>query len=469
MDTEWLIYHLIHNDDDQFTSIVDLDIDLCRSDLDQWDRLLIGFSRNRTVTSIELSRGYQQPVVAEDDLQNLFSALRRLPKLTKVKLGGFTTFDLEQTESLFVDNDNIEAIWIENAQLYVEDEEENFDEDADVNDDDRLRYEVFLGYLTSMSRRSLRRLRIEVPEKLSQSANVTALLNVSSKLESLVIETTDLLSPTSTVPDQSRHFATAMSALQSNSVLKALDMDFRISFADFKHVAQMLKCNRALNRLCLRLSGPIRDMKDDYPDLNPHLMESIELFFQALMTNTNNALKSFVQYNIDELPFRLALSHRSYARRADHLVCLGLDMLHFNMSLEYFEFFPFDGSNVDVSMKKAMFLRLNNRGRRSVLHRDISESVPKSRWVEQLSKHSMDDLDGLYYYISANPLICKLDEKEAPRSSIYKQTNTFDALDEREKTGDSRSARSNSSNDTKRRLAEGPQTKRQRVDNETII
>ena len=135
MDIEWVIYHLIHNDDEHFTSIADLDIDLCRSDQDQWDRLLMGLSRNRTITSIELSRGYQSPVVTEDDLQRLFTALRCLPRLSKVKLDSFTTFDLEQTEPLFENNTTIEEVWIENAHCHHDDARNNNDDD-DLDDDD---------------------------------------------------------------------------------------------------------------------------------------------------------------------------------------------------------------------------------------------------------------------------------------------------------------------------------------------
>ena len=69
MELEWVIYHLIHNDDENFTSIIDLDIDLCRSDDDQWNRLILGLSRNRTIQSIELLRGYQNPIITEDDLK----------------------------------------------------------------------------------------------------------------------------------------------------------------------------------------------------------------------------------------------------------------------------------------------------------------------------------------------------------------------------------------------------------------
>jgi hypothetical protein len=444
MDIEWVIYHLIHNDDENFTSIVDLDIDLCRSDLDQWDRLLTGLSRNRTVTSIELSRGYQSLVVTEDDLQRIFSALRHLPRLSKVKLDSFTTFDLEQTKSLFDNNDTIEEIWIENAQCHYDDEEDNLDEKDDYEDYNR--YNRFLGYLASMSRNRLRRLRIEIPEKLSHSANLASLLSGSSKLESLVIETTNVMSTTAPFmlrgapyeEDRRRKFAAAMAALQSNLFLKMLDMDFHISFQDFKDVATMLKHNKTLTDLCIRLDtspemihGVSNDINHGH-DYHPHFIESIQLFFEALKTNTNSALKFFSQYNFDDCGLRSAvLAHRGAplilstmlmpcTERAQSLIEIGLDMLHYNHSLEYFSFFLFGHSNSNLGKKKQMFLRLNERGRRSVQHGDIRETVPKSSWVDQLSKHSMDDLDGLYYYISTNPSICRTIKEDVTRSTLSK-------------------------------------------------
>lgn len=449
MDIEWVIYHLIHNDDENFTSIVDLDIDLCRSDLDQWDRLLIGLSRNRTVTSIELLRGYQSPVATEDDLQRLFSALRQLPRLSKVKIDSFTTFDLEQTKFLFLDNDVIEEIWIENAHCYFEDEEESLDEDELDDYQDHMWYEHFIGYLASMSRNRLRHLRIQIPEKLSQGANMTSLLSGSSKLESLVIESTSALTSTAPITPQAtpptddnrrRNFATAMAALQSNSVLKTLDMDFHLSFADFRDVATMLKHNRTLTNLSLRLdTSPAMiyfrsDGVEHVHDYNPLFIESIQLFFEALKTNTYTALKKFSQYNVDDRKLRQAvLAHHdtvlttsvmstTYTRRAQNLIELGLDMLQFNLSLESFSFFLLDPNNPNLTKKKQMFLRLNERGRRLVQHRDIRERVEKSAWVDQLSKHSMDDLDGLYYYISTNPLICRTIQEDVALSDV----NTMD-------------------------------------------
>ena len=437
MHIEWVIYHLIHNDDENFRSISDLDIDLCRSDLDQWERLLVGLTRNQTVTSVELSRGYQSPVVTEDDLRRLFSALRHLPRLSKVKLDSFTTLDLEQSELLFDDNCIVEEIWIENAQHHYDDDDDNFDGNDEYEDHNR--YKRFLGYLVTMTKNRLRRLRIEVPEKLSHGADLASLLSESSKLESLVIETTSVLSSTAPhmrvglVNEDNRRekFAAAMAALQSNLNLKTLDMDFHITFADFENVATMLHHNKSLTDLRLRLE-PSPEMiysgtniRNHCHEYHPLFVKSINLFLEALKINANCTLKRFSQYNIDNHELRSALfahhnkhlpntaTDMAYTERAEKLIDIGLDMLQYNLSLEYFSFFLFDHNNVNLMKKKQIFLRLNQRGRRLIQYRDIRETVPKSSIVNQLSKHTDDDIDGLFYYISMHPWICRTTKEGA--------------------------------------------------------
>eukprot|EP00536_Pseudo-nitzschia_multiseries_P003388 jgi/Psemu1/284390/fgenesh1_pg.52_\ len=446
MDIEWVIYHLTHNDDEDFTSVVDLDIDLCRSDQDQWDRFLTGLSRNRTVTNIELSRGYQLPVVNDDDLRRLFRALRRIPRLAKVKLQSFTTFDLEQSRSLFEDNTTIEEIWIENGHCYRDDTGDNNNSyDDDLNDDtiDTIddnegaecyhQYGRFLGFLSSM--RCLHRLRIEMPSTLSHEVPLAPLLMVSSKLQSLVLETTSVMGSTSSPTQRARiesrqqRFRALMLALQSNKVLKVLDIDFLISFLDFREVATMLQHNTTLTDLSLRLdpstavaSALVSDLRgggsnssaDFCCGFHPHFHGSIRRFFEALKTNTDSSLRTFTQYNFEDRAFLFSRpnqgTNKEYAKLARELVEIGFEMLEGNLTLERFSFFLTDPENPEdlyPREKKELFLRLNERGRKSVQHRGVRERVSRASFVEQLARHSMDDLDGVYYYICANPSICK--------------------------------------------------------------
>jgi hypothetical protein len=453
MELEWVIYHLIHNDDENFTSIIDLDIDLCRSDEDQWNRLLLGLSRNRTIQSIELLRGYQNPIITEDDLRKLFTALRCCTKLSKVKLDSFTINDLEQTESLFKNNTLIEEVWIENAHFQRDDDDDDDDDDEEENEDDDGRvaddnddllddytipYDHLIMYIATMSAHRLRRLRIEIPASLSHDSPLALLLDGSSKLEILVMETTSSSSSFSvgkaiTIDDgddgdddddgrrRRRNFSATMFALRSNKVLRILDMDFPISFLDLKDVATMLEQNNTLTDLSLRLDPTAIIQNNVYENNNNNINnpnESIRCFFGALQTNTDIALKHFTQYNTDNSGFMIKSNDsgtKEKRTQRQELIDMALEMLECNLSLESFSFFLFDpdflienNKHVVVLGKKDMFLRLNQRGRKYIQQYDLRETVSKSKWIDQLAKHTKDDLDGLYYYICTNPSVCRV-------------------------------------------------------------
>ena len=133
-----------------------------------------------------------------------------------------------------------------------------------------------------------------------------------------------------------------------------------------------------------------------------------------------------------------------------------------------------------------MFLQLNQRGRRTVQHPDIRETVSKSAWIDQLAKHSNDDLNGLYYYISTNPSICRLITEEdttclTSNNDIPTTNNVIDKSTnnetEREKVlanghnledlSGLLSSNTRSNNDIAIDQVVIPQTKRQRFDNVT--
>jgi len=172
------------------------------------------------------------------------------------------------------------------------------------------------------------------------------------------------------------------------------------------------------------------DNKNDY---HHYFNESIQYFFEALKTNTNSALKNFTQYNLDDMGFKsletaTACSSLSLSlpktniintKIEQKLIEMGSEMLECNLSLENFSFFLFDNFNRLRREKKQMFLRLNQRGRRSIQHHTLRETISKSAWIDQLAKHSIDDLDGLYYYISTNPSICRPMIVEGTTCSTY--------------------------------------------------
>jgi hypothetical protein len=367
MDIEWIIYHLIHNDDDEFTS-VSLDIDLCRADDDLWDRLLAGLERSQTLTSLELVRGLQRIVATEVDLRRLFSSIRSIPALTKVKLDSFSTDDFTDSASLFTNNEVIQELIVENVRQVENPRNHNRYDHSHVE------------FLTSMCQRCLRRLQIEVPTESSlpifseEPAHVpfAPLLDETSKLETLVIEFTS-----SARPILQAHFASMMQALETNDTLKNLDIDLRIYPNDLDNVSKMLERNHNLLDLRLHVHHSIRD----HPEI-------IHRFFKAL--KVNNKLKKLVNYGL--------LGNQP---NTHDLIDAEFDMLERNLNLESFAFFNEDSQ---TRQKREIFLRLNKKGRQLV-HNDNREKVQKSVWVTQLAKHT-NDLDCLFYYLSSNPFLC---------------------------------------------------------------
>jgi hypothetical protein len=366
-DLEWIIYHLTMNDDDGFTS-VPLDVDLCRTEDDQWTRLVIGLARNQTLKSLELTRGMQQMIASEADLEELFAAVRSIPRLSKIRLDSFSTHDLRHAWGLFWNNETLEDIVVENVRVAANTVHTNRFDDTHT------------AFLISMTQRSLKRLRIEVPKELSASSPVHApfapLLVPSSKLEELVIE-----SSATVYPINEDHFAALMETLQTNITLRYLDIDLRMSPECVDRVSTMLERNKHVRDLRLHL--------------HPRTKERPEIllrFLRALKT-TNKTLTKFVNYGL----FGLTSPNH-------HLIEMELDMLNSNLFLESFSLLNEDAA---IRQQREFFLRLNQNGRKLVQHGE-REMVPRSVWVDRLVKHS-EDLSGLFYYISTNPLLCHLD------------------------------------------------------------
>ncbi|KAL3913653.1 MAG: hypothetical protein SGILL_006405, partial [Bacillariaceae sp.] len=239
-DLEWVIYHLTMNDDEDFT-YVELDVDLCRSDNDQWRRLLIGLARNSTLETLDLTRGLQRMVATDEDLERLFEAIRLIPELRKVKLDSFSTDDLLQSRSLFQNNEKITALVIENTRFVPE--------DAETQNQNRFD-ERHVDFLLSMCERSLRILRIEIPQPLLSADPVhvpfAPLLQESSDLKELVIEASGSIC---FIKDD--HFATLIEAVKANSKLIILDIDLQVSPEGFDLVTTMLEKNQTLQELRL--------------------------------------------------------------------------------------------------------------------------------------------------------------------------------------------------------------------------
>lgn len=361
MDLEWVIYHMIHNDDEQFTS-VSFDVDICRGDDDQWDRLLAGLSRSQTLTRLDLVRGLQLRVATEADLQQLFEATRQIPHLSEIRLDCFSTEDIEHAESLFVGNDTIHSVLIENVRVVRNARNGN-------------RYDGVVENLAAIHR--LRSLHVEISTEMEpvELPFARLLQFETSKVESLIIEST------SSLPIFEPHFQLMARALSTpNSLLQILDIDLQISPSGLEEVSAMLTVNNALKVLRLHVHPSIQEL--------PEVTER----FLHVLKSINQSLNKFVNYGL-----------LSYIP-TPNMIKAEFEMLEANLFLESFAIFNEDH---DVRAKRAMYLRLNERGRKLVYLQP--EKASKGIWISQLARHS-DDLDCLFYYIGTNPTLCRLDD-----------------------------------------------------------
>ena len=327
-------------------------------------------------------------VASEDDLQQLFQSIRSIPNLSKVRLEGFSADDLTHSTSLFMNNDKIEELVIENIRKERNPRNHNRFDDT------------HLDFLVSMCHRRLRKLSIEVgeeslpPRQLRQGSSFMSpvhapfhrLLIGPTKLETLVIERN---TQRCSIIDE--HFNAIMEALETNTTLKNFDMDLRISPQELDRVSSMLERNRNLQDLRLSVHPSIRE----HPDITLRFLNTFKV---------NDTLKRFVNYGmLGNMP------------KTTDLITAEFDMLESNLCLESFAFFNEDTQSRE---KRQIYLRLNEKGRRFV-HHDKREQVPKAVWINQLAKHNTD-LDCLFYYLLSNPSLCSLDGDEG---NIVKDTD----------------------------------------------
>jgi hypothetical protein len=352
MDIEWVIYHLIHNDNEDFTS-VDLEIDYYADEV--WDRLLTSLSRNRTLTKIRVYRAAEtmgrttQHRVLE--IEDLFRAMRLIPHLQQVELIGFMSMDLDDGNvgDLFLNHATIERVKID------------------------LAYGKLPGSVVTAlaSVRNLRQVHLELPT----SANLDS-LSESPTLEELTVETFGPLDL------EDRHF---LPLAHNNTALKELDLEFGIDSSCLEYVADVLEWNTVLQKVRLAFDGDAQNAD-----------EACQSLINAV--SKNQSLLHFHNY----------CSRR--VRVSERLQQSQLDMLERkNFQLESFVLFPEDDDE-NAEKQKNLYLKLNAGGRKRLFQQEptAAAAASKSDWVDVIT-NTRDDLDCLLYYLSINPSLCKLD------------------------------------------------------------
>jgi hypothetical protein len=346
MDIEWVIYHLIHNDDD-FES-VSLDIDYYDGDV--WDRLLTSLYRNTVLTKILLIRAEvpRSRTRTLGDLRDLFQAIREIPTVGEVELlGGFTGTDLDFSLPDFLQD----HATMQKLQIIVSDGT------------------LSTRVLESMaSARQLREIVLEV-----QESSELGLLYASPTLERLRVDTYG-------EPLEDEHLFAMAEVLRTNTRLEVLDMDYTISTDGLGRLADMLRENVCLKEL--RLAVELED--DEGPFLD--LMDAM---------GGNDTLSVFYNYRFRKCEdiSRIAVQNQ-------------LELLEQNTTLHSFVFFL--DKDERATKEKNVFLALN-KGGRGRLFKDI-DNTSKGDWIDVLANPlTVNNLDCLFYYLSANPSLCKCD------------------------------------------------------------
>ena len=298
MDIEWVIYHLIHNDDDFVT--VSLDIDYY--DQDVWDRLLTSLSRNKQLKQIKLVRAEnpQSRSRRPFELSNMFLAISKIPTLANVEfLGGFTGWDFN---------------------VCVDRGDESFFP-ADVlftNHPTITHIRMILSENSTLNRRilesistvqNLQEVIIEAPN--SKNMDVATLCR-SPTLTSLRIDT---YGEASLDDGYVSNLAGVLSSPRSN--LRVLDMDYTISPKGLSYLSTMLQTNSCLKemRLAIENMGDTDDSSydddsDDDNDLdkddcnnsrnedqsNGYQPESSLCELMDVLQKKNHALNTFYNY-----------------------------------------------------------------------------------------------------------------------------------------------------------------------------
>jgi hypothetical protein len=212
-----------------------------------------------------------------------------------------------------------------------------------------------------------------------------------------------------------------MEALQSNTTLINFDLELQLSPPCLDLVSTMLCHNTHLQDLRIHLHASVLQ----HP-------QRIQNFFITL-ERKNNSLKSFTNYGLLGLRTSSSSNNNNNHDNAA-LNHAEFQMLEKNVSLEKFTFFNQDTS---TRQRREMYLRLNRLGRRRVLHTNHNNNInntiqhheekevvvtTRSDWVDQLIQHS-NDIDGLLYYLLANPSLCRIDNDTTATTSKNNNDN----------------------------------------------
>lgn len=349
MDIEWVLYHLIHDDPD----FRELSLDVDFYDDDVWERLLPSLVRNSSVTEVKIERHEEgEGARTDQELRDLFVALAGISSIQKLTLSAISHEDFAASIPL-LQREHLQFchfVW------------------TGVEDGCVIPQSVGEALAAAPGLKEL------YGEDLSVSDCETWLGPICRSL-SLEILRADTYSGLRLGAEGSVIF----DHLAGNTVLQELSLGFLLDQETSSSIANMLRNNRSLKKV--QLSFVSRE-EDCYLALLDALQHNRTL---RILDNTT---ASAIGVDIVTQKIQVQLLQNNY-----HLQFLSL----------------FRDEDL-VLREKAMYLKLNKAGRKKLYHcsSDAGSAVHARDWLEVMAASS-NSLDCLYYCLSQNPSLCKVD------------------------------------------------------------
>ena len=404
MDIEWIIYHLIHNDEDFTEAVLVIDY----YDNDVWERLLASLRRNSVLQKVRIERGETAPtrIRSMEEIDELFQALATNNHVLKeLELIGFAAFELGQ------------------GRFFASFLQQQHHHHSSSSSLERMELQLVFGTLPSTIPQAMATVPTlrHVQLDLLSSAPLQPLCQSPSTVQTLTVECYE------DVCFEDDHFLPMTTALCTlTSHLRSLDLEHIISANCLLGIVQVVKHNSTLEDLRFRYGNhgrkrrrrqlrstssssslPLPLPSSSFETTNPNNNNNVDdgddddddaicqELIRAFLQNRQTSLKRFQNYN------------QTLVQVSTQTQQLQLSMLEQNYTLSLFQLFRCDDDEVNHP-RGDMYLRLNQHGRGLLLD---ERHYPSTRtcWIDIMARHC-HDLDCLYYYLCINPSLCKMED-----------------------------------------------------------
>lgn len=318
----------------------------------EWDQLIQSLNRSKGLEELEIIR-QEYGIRLEEELEELFQAISNIPRIGKLSLVYFSASNLSSVNGTFGNFRGVEELWIDLAT-----------NSSGMSDE------------VTQSIASIPQLR-RISITTHSSFAISNLF--SPHVESIFVDAT------SDVPFKDDHFRLLMEDLKTNRFtrLKNLKLPWlTVQDCQIPLLASMLEENMTLEKLCLSLSIPAKNVN-----------ECCEEILEAM--SHNNILRHV--RNLYSEKFGKHVSSATKERQNQ--------MLSHNTTVEKFDLFQ-DKQSSHTSRQKNLLLRLNKAGRKRLMGVGASGGSAKD-WIDVISHEDVrNDLPCLFHLLRMNPSLC---------------------------------------------------------------